>query len=202
VLGATDSRPALPEINLDEHIKDLLRQLREAQKRVIELEDGLAPPAEVWVYKNTLAIYLREMRKVNPDWDNLPLYAARPDTNPDDYVAIPIHGVPTEAAHGDSTMVHVSETTQEPRLEIVTLQLCSSCLDGDGGICHVPGCALCRSTAPDIPIRESVIPRPSTDVAGAVDLLQVMANNADKAGIGDIWGRSMRRVADELKGKS
>lgn len=44
----------------------------------------------------------------------------------------------------------------EPQLERVTLTICSACLDGVGGECHVPGCALWMSTAPDIPIRDKV----------------------------------------------
>lgn len=45
-----------------------------------------------------------------------------------------------------------------PELNIVDgMRLCSQCLDGKGGICHAPGCMLIRCTAPDIPIRESII---------------------------------------------
>ncbi len=43
----------------------------------------------------------------------------------------------------------------EPTLHKVVLTLCSACIDGEGGQCHVPGCALIRSAAPDISIRDS-----------------------------------------------
>lgn len=42
----------------------------------------------------------------------------------------------------------------EPTLHRVVLTLCNLCLDGKGGECHVPGCALWMSTAPDLPIRD------------------------------------------------
>jgi hypothetical protein len=42
----------------------------------------------------------------------------------------------------------------EPTVHEVRLYLCSLCLDGAGGCCNVPGCALCRRTAPDIAIRD------------------------------------------------
>jgi hypothetical protein len=41
----------------------------------------------------------------------------------------------------------------EPHLNYVGLAICDACLDGEGGECHTPGCALWLSTAPDIPIR-------------------------------------------------
>lgn len=43
----------------------------------------------------------------------------------------------------------------EPTVHQVTLWLCSLCLDGAGGMCHVPGCALCRNRAPDMGLRDS-----------------------------------------------
>jgi hypothetical protein len=68
-----DSRSAPPDIDInlsgnagpDEHTRNLIEQLRDAQKRVIELEDNPAPPAEVWVCRNldsgrTFAAYARE----------------------------------------------------------------------------------------------------------------------------------------------
>jgi hypothetical protein len=56
---------------------------------------------------------------------------------------------------------------KEARLNIVTLTLCDLCLDGAGGECHVPGCALWMSQAPDIPIREhaaSIVAAPAGSV--------------------------------------
>jgi hypothetical protein len=54
---------------------------------------------------------------------------------------------------------------QEPKLNIVSgIYLCDACLDGVGGECHTPGCALWISRAPDIPIREKVV-----DCGGTID---------------------------------
>lgn len=36
----------------------------------------------------------------------------------------------------------------------VTLRLCAMCLDGKGGECHSPGCALWINRAPDLPLRD------------------------------------------------
>ena len=41
-------------------------------------------------------------------------------------------------------------------LETVTLTLCNACLDGKGGECHTPGCALWMNRAPDVSIRDKV----------------------------------------------
>ncbi len=40
----------------------------------------------------------------------------------------------------------------------VTLTLCSLCLNGAGGQCHVPGCALWFKAAPDVPLWDYVVP--------------------------------------------
>jgi len=40
----------------------------------------------------------------------------------------------------------------EPTLRRVTLTLCESCIDGAGGECHTPGCALWMNRAPDVPL--------------------------------------------------
>lgn len=42
----------------------------------------------------------------------------------------------------------------ETTLVRVTLVLCTLCLSGAGGECHVPGCALWMSSAPDIPLAD------------------------------------------------
>lgn len=44
---------------------------------------------------------------------------------------------------------------QEPTLHQVTMTLCSLCLDGKGGECHVPGCALWIARAPDLSLRNN-----------------------------------------------
>ena len=47
---------------------------------------------------------------------------------------------------------------KEPTLNrVMGIYLCDPCLDGAGGICHTPGCAMWMKTAPDIPIRDYVI---------------------------------------------
>lgn len=38
----------------------------------------------------------------------------------------------------------------------VRLVLCDQCLDGAGGLCNNPDCALCRNRAPDLPFRDLV----------------------------------------------
>lgn len=40
----------------------------------------------------------------------------------------------------------------EPTLARVSLVLCSLCLSGAGGECHIPGCALWMNRAPDVPL--------------------------------------------------
>lgn len=44
--------------------------------------------------------------------------------------------------------------TSGTALNIVTATICDACLDGAGGECHVPGCLLWMSQAPDVPIRD------------------------------------------------
>jgi hypothetical protein len=40
--------------------------------------------------------------------------------------------------------------TEEIRLRRVTVHLCEPCLNGEGGECHTPGCALWMNRAPDV----------------------------------------------------
>lgn len=47
--------------------------------------------------------------------------------------------------------------SDEPRLNRVEMVVCDGCLDGVGGECHVPGCALWMSVAPDVPIRDNAV---------------------------------------------
>ena len=49
-------------------------------------------------------------------------------------------------------------------LNYVELVLCDLCLDGTGGECHVPGCALWLNRASDLPIRDK-----TKDVAAPVN---------------------------------
>ena len=63
-----------------------------------------------------------------------------------------------EHALNASDATPAAKDVDGPRLELVTLQLCSHCLDGSGGECHVPGCALWLQDAPDSSIREFTTP--------------------------------------------
>lgn len=38
----------------------------------------------------------------------------------------------------------------DPKVMLVEIRLCELCLGGEGGECHVPGCALFLRRAPDI----------------------------------------------------
>lgn len=56
-------------------------------------------PGKVWIYKNTLNAFLIGMRTLNPLYSEPPMvWASPPDENPDDYVAIPVHGEPEAAS--------------------------------------------------------------------------------------------------------
>lgn len=46
----------------------------------------------------------------------------------------------------------MAPSDDEPTLVRVSLVLCSLCLSGAGGQCHMPGCALWMKAAPDVPI--------------------------------------------------
>ena len=43
-----------------------------------------------------------------------------------------------------------------PKLHLVTLYLCDLCLNGAGGECYTPGCALWMNRAPDLPLGDAV----------------------------------------------
>jgi hypothetical protein len=51
-------------------------------------------------------------------------------------------------------------------LQNVSLTLCRECLEGKGGECHTPGCALWMSAAPDIPILDKTT-NPAEDYSEA-----------------------------------
>lgn len=58
--------------------------------------------------------------------------------------------------HAQHVKCHTScPAYAEPAINVVTLHLCDLCLDGQGGTCNVPACALCRSRAPNIFLRDS-----------------------------------------------
>ena len=43
----------------------------------------------------------------------------------------------------------------ETPVRLVQIWLCDLCLNGAGGECHTPGCALWINRAPDLPLRNS-----------------------------------------------
>lgn len=49
-------------------------------------------------------------------------------------------------------MTETAIIEDEIKLRRVTLDLCVLCLNGEGGECHSPGCALWINRAPDIPV--------------------------------------------------
>lgn len=55
------------------------------------------------------------------------------------------------------------EPPEEAPSHLVQIWLCGLCLDGKGGECHTPGCALFLNRAPDISLRNS----PMVTVLGA-----------------------------------
>lgn len=69
-------------------------------------------------------------------------------------------------------MANGEETTS------VTLDLCNACLDGVGGECHTPGCALWMSQAPDISIRDKVVPELRTSLTHRIATLKDSVDNA------------------------
>lgn len=48
----------------------------------------------------------------------------------------------------------IEPSPHEPSLYRVALWLCSLCIDGVGGECHVPGCAFWLNRAPDLPLTD------------------------------------------------
>lgn len=64
--------------------------------------------------------------------------------------------------------------TDWPEVERITLALCADCLDGKGGECHTPGCALwmCKGPAPglrDMAIAESAAAAALWEFHGALN---------------------------------
>lgn len=83
------------------------------------------------------------------------------------------------------------EVTHDPEIAVrlVQLRLCDLCLDGAGGQCHVPGCALWIKSAPDVPIRDYVtFIDPDAEPQPAPELLASV-----RAHLGWIW----RETTDE-----
>ena len=48
------------------------------------------------------------------------------------------------------------DDTGPVRLRKVTIWLCEPCVNGEGGECHSPGCALWINRAPDIPVLDAM----------------------------------------------
>lgn len=55
-------------------------------------------------------------------------------------------------------------------VHLVQMWLCALCLDGEGGECQTPGCALWINRAPDLPLRDSpfvkILPEPQESAPG------------------------------------
>jgi hypothetical protein len=51
----------------------------------------------------------------------------------------------------------MGDVKQVVRVLRVAVSLCELCLDGVGGECHVPGCALWMKAAPDVPLNRDLI---------------------------------------------
>jgi hypothetical protein len=91
----------------------------------------------------------------------------------------------------------------EPTLERVTLTLCSLCLDGKGGECHTPGCALWINRAPDLELRSKVEAAPAQqEETGTRELLARALRWIRDYGSrdGDLrdpeqWSEGMRNIA-------
>jgi hypothetical protein len=65
----------------------------------------------------------------------------------------PVEACPPLCSPGTCTVCKYDDVP----LRYVALWLCALCLDGAGGTCHVPGCALCRNHAPDLPLTDEVV---------------------------------------------
>lgn len=81
-------------------------------------------------------------------------------------------------------------------LECVTLPICTQCIDGAGGECHTPGCALYLNRAPDISIRRRaeeadmrIVPRLAAALRALADEHKRVVRERDDA----------RREAAELR---
>jgi hypothetical protein len=51
---------------------------------------------------------------------------------------------------------HPVRPAPEPEVTLVEIRLCSLCLNGEGGECHVPGCAIFLRSAPDLPLESGL----------------------------------------------
>lgn len=86
-------------------------------------------------------------------------------------------------------------------LQQIVLTVCGDCLDGAGGECHTPGCALWISTAPDIRLREraaselAMAAEPTVDHPALVllaDTLRVASGPHRPEDIAKLLGHALR----------
>lgn len=66
----------------------------------------------------------------------------------------------------------------------VTLWLCDLCLDGAGGQCHTPGCALWINRAPDLPLRNSPMVTVHDKLSAALEEIKANQRLASDASLG------------------
>jgi hypothetical protein len=64
----------------------------------------------------------------------------------------------------------------------VTIVLCGQCLDGIGGECHTPGCAMWMKSAPDVPVRDNALAAEETVICCDCGTLAIP--RCDRAGHG------------------
>lgn len=69
-------------------------------------------------------------------------------------VRLTAEGAAVTAPDGTAAGLEVTHDPEVP-VHLVLLHLCEPCLNGEGGQCHTPGCALWINRAPDLPLRDS-----------------------------------------------
>lgn len=62
------------------------------------------------------------------------------------------------SGEGESIIRGLHDQTEGwPAIHLVSLWLCDDCLDGKGGECHTPGCAMWMNRAPDLQLRSKLV---------------------------------------------
>ena len=73
------------------------------------------------------------------------------------------------------------EVTHEPEIPVhlVQMHLCELCLNGEGGQCHTPGCALWINRAPDLSLRLSPFVKIIAESGWPADGIRVEVTDLD-----------------------
>lgn len=79
----------------------------------------------------------------------------------------------------------------------VAFMLCDPCLDGAGGECHVPGCAMWLNRAPDLPLRDKLIGPCPANVAAMLDEFESHPNAARQVPL-SLWHTLLAEEHGEL----